>query len=164
MAWFRFSFVKIVLEYLIVSDSHYYIILNNNNVRNYLDMKSLRNLFLSLALASSLGAVSTSALAADPGRIIYDPAQAIDLTVEKTRAAIATIDNGAEGEEAANAIKEAIDMNKEINANDVVDRNRQKAASHLKKARRAAKKEEMQPAEEHLRKALKGYESLKSML
>lgn len=127
-------------------------------------MKSLRNLFLSLALASSLGAVSTSALAADPGRIVYEPAQAIDLTVEKTRAAIAVIESGAEGEEVANAIKQAINMNKEINANDVVDRNRQRAATHLKKARRAAKKEQMQPAEEHLREALKGYESLKGML
>ncbi|MGR9043724.1 MAG: hypothetical protein ACU83N_00415 [Gammaproteobacteria bacterium] len=127
-------------------------------------MKSLRNIFLSLAIASSLGAVSTTAVAFEEGRTVLSPASAIDATVEKIRAAIAVIDSGAEGEAVANAIKDAIDMNKEINANDVVDRNRQRAAGHLKQARRAAKDEQLQPAEEHLREAVKGFEALKGML
>ncbi|PKM10808.1 MAG: hypothetical protein CVV13_11540 [Gammaproteobacteria bacterium HGW-Gammaproteobacteria-3] len=127
-------------------------------------MKKLRMLALSLAVAGSLGAVSTTAVAFEEGRTVYTPTKAIDATVEKIRAAIAVIDSGAEGEKVAAAIKEAIDMNKEINANDVVDINRQRAAAHLKQARRAARSEELQPAEEHLREALKGFEALKGML
>ena len=141
-------------------------------------MKSLRKILLSLAIASSLGAVSTTAVAYEEGRTVMTPAAAIDATVEKIRAAIAVIDNGAEGDAVADAVKEAIDMNKEINANhvvdrnrsltvsinDVVDRNRQRAAGHLKKARTAAKNGQLQPAEEHLRQALKGFEALKGML
>lgn len=127
-------------------------------------MKSLRKILLSLAIASALGAVSTTAAAFEEGRTVLTPAAAIDGTVEKIRAAIAVIDGGAEGEAVADAIKAAIDMNKEINANDVVDRNRQRAAGHLKKARKAAKDEQLQPAEEHLREAVKAYEALKGML
>lgn len=127
-------------------------------------MKSLAKLLLSLAIATSLGTVSTVASAFEEGRTVYTPAAAIDGTVERIRAAIALIDSGSEGEAVSDAIKKAIDMNKEINANDVVDRNRQRAARHLKKARRAARDEQLQPAEEHLRKALKGFEALKGML
>ena len=127
-------------------------------------MKSLRKILLSLAIVSSLGAVSTAAVAYEEGRTVMTPSAAIDATVEKIRAAIAAIDNGSEGGAVADAVKEAIDMNKEINANDVVDRNRQRAAGHLKKARSAAKSGQLQPAEEHLREAVKGFEALKGML
>ncbi|MGR9053451.1 MAG: hypothetical protein ACU84J_12455 [Gammaproteobacteria bacterium] len=119
---------------------------------------------MSLAIAASFGAVSTTAVAYEEGRMVMAPAKAIDAVIEKIRAAIALIDQGGEGEAVANAIKDAADMSKEINANDVVDRNRQRANSHLKKARTEAKAENLQPAEEHLRKGLKAFEELKGML
>ena len=128
-------------------------------------MKMLRKIFLSLAIASSMSAVSTSVYAeVDPGRITYSPSQAIDLTIEKIHAAIAVIDSGAEGEAVATAVKDALDMSKEINANDKVDVARSRANGHLKKARSAAKKGDLQPAEEHLRMGLKAFQSLKSLL
>ena len=43
-------------------------------------MKTLKTILLSLFIAASMGAVSTSALAeVDPGRITYKPAEAIDM-------------------------------------------------------------------------------------
>jgi len=98
-------------------------------------MKTLKTILLSLFIAASMGAVSTSALAeVDPGRITYKPTEAIDIVVAKIQAAIDGISHGASGEEAAALIKQASDMSKEINANDKVDNARAKANRKLKSA------------------------------
>lgn len=128
-------------------------------------MKIFSKVLLSLAIACSAAAVSTTVLAeTDPGRITYSPAKAIDMVVEKSHAAIALLDSGADKEEIAAAIKEASDLSKEINANDKVDVARSRANAHLKKARSEAKKGNFQPAEEHLKMGIKAFEGLKSLI
>jgi hypothetical protein len=128
-------------------------------------MKTLKTILLSLFIAASMGAVSTSVLAeSDPGRIAYKPAEAIDITVAKIQAAIDGISHGASGEEAAALIKAASDMSKEINANDKVDNARAKANRKLKSAASHAKESALQEAEAELRDAKKDFEALKNLL
>ena len=61
-------------------------------------------------------------------------------------------------------LSEALQLSKEINASDKVSAYRSRANSHLKKARGEAKKEQLQPAEEHLKKAAKAFANMKGML
>ena len=128
-------------------------------------MKTLKTILLSLFIAASMGAVSTSALAeVDPGRIAYPPAQAIDMVVAQIQVAIEGISQGASGDEAAALIKKASDLSKEINANDKVDRARAKANRKLKTAISHAKESALQEAEQELRDAKKDFEALKGLL
>ncbi|MDD5462202.1 MAG: hypothetical protein PHG00_11330 [Methylococcales bacterium] len=128
-------------------------------------MKTLKTILLSLFIAASMGAVSTSALAeVDPGRIVYKPTDAIDLVVARIQTAIEAISKGAGNEEAAALIKQASDLSKEINANDKVDNARAKANRKLKSAISHAKESALQEAEQELRDAKKDFEALKGLL
>ena len=128
-------------------------------------MKKLKKIILSLCIAASIGAVSTGAVAeSDPGRITYKPAEAIDMVVAKIQLAIDGIDKGASSDEAAALIKPAIDLSKEINANDKVDNARSKANRKLKSALSHAKDSALQEAEQELRDAKKDFEALKSLI
>ena len=128
-------------------------------------MKTLKTILLSLFIAASMGAVSTSALAeVDPGRITYKPAEAIDMVTAQIQLAIEGISKGASGDEAAALIKPAIDLSKEINANDKVDNARAKANRKLKSAMSHAKESALQEAEAELRDAKKDFEALKSLI
>ncbi|MGJ0492931.1 hypothetical protein [Methylobacter sp.] len=127
-------------------------------------MKILKKVLLSLLIAASMGAVSTSAVAADAGRIVYAPADAIDMTLDKIKIAIDAIANGSEGAAVAALIKDALDSTKEINANDKVDVARSKASSKLKNARTHAKENALQEAEQELKAAQKAFSDLKGLL
>ena len=128
-------------------------------------MKTLKTILLSLFIAASMGAVSTSALAeTDAGRVTYKPAEAIDMVVAKIQAAIEGISKGASNDEAAALIKQASDLSKEINANDKVDNARAKANRKLKSAISHAKESALQESEAELRDAKKDFEALKSLL
>ena len=128
-------------------------------------MKTLKTILLSLFIAASIGAVSTTAFAeTDPGRITYKPAEAIDMVVGKIQDAIEGISKGASGEEASALIKKASDLSKEINANDKVDNARAKANRKLKAAMAHAKESALQEAEQELRDAKKDFEALKSLI
>ncbi|MBE0469718.1 MAG: hypothetical protein IBX55_09465 [Methyloprofundus sp.] len=128
-------------------------------------MKLLKPLLLSAFLGASMGAFSTAALAeTDEGRITFTPQVAIANTVAKIMEARHAIDNGADSDAAVALITEAIDLNKEINANDIVDSKRQRAATHLKKAKSAAKKSELQVAEEQLKEAEQKFKELPSFI
>lgn len=128
-------------------------------------MKTLKKILLSLFIAASVGAVSTSALAeSDPGRVTYKPAEAIDMVVGKIQAAIDGISKGASNDEAAALIKQASDLSKEINANDKVDNARAKANRKLKSAMSHAKESALQEAEQELRDAKKDFDALKSLI
>ena len=127
-------------------------------------MKSMKKVLLSLLIAASLGAVTSTAFAeTDPGRITYSPSDAVDLTMGKIKIALDAITSGSEGEKVADLIKEALDANKEINANDKVDVARARAAGKLKNARVHAKQEALQEAEQELRDAYKAFGDLKKL-
>jgi len=128
-------------------------------------MKILKPFLLSVCLGASMGAFSTAALAeCEDGRTCFEPDVAIDNVVNKIMEARHAIDNGADQQGIINLIKEAIKLNKEINANDVVDRNRQKAAKYLKLARTEVKNSALQPADEHLKEAQTRFQALHGLL
>ena len=155
-------------------------------------MKAFKTILLSLFIAASIGAVSTSALAkVDPGRITfipadaidmqlalislgvpnfdkmkitYKPADAIDRVVAKIQAAIDGINKGASNEEAAALIKQASDASKDISGGDKMNNARSKATSKLKAATKHAKESALQEAEQELKDAKKDFEALKKLL
>lgn len=127
-------------------------------------MKILKKVLLSLMIAASMGAVSTSAMAEDKGRIVYAPADAINMTVDKIKEASDAIKNGSDGATVADLIKEASDASKEINANDKVDMARSRANNKLKSARNHAKNNALQEAAQELQGAEKAFNDLKGLL
>ena len=128
-------------------------------------MKILNKILLAAMVGASMGVFSTSAMAeASEGRIVYAPKEAIDLTIKKIETALATATTGGDAETIATQAKDALDMSKEINANDKVDIARSRANNHLKAARSAAKAGNIPEAEQHLRAGLQAFEALKGLL
>ncbi len=128
-------------------------------------MKILKKIVLSLLIAASMGAVSTSVLAeTDKDRITYAPADAIDMVNAKINLAIDAATTGADGEKVSGLVKDALDLSKEINANDKVDMARSRANNVLKSAKNKAKDGKVKEAEEELRDAAKKFEALKSLI
>lgn len=128
-------------------------------------MKILKPILLSICLGASLGSFSTAALAeCEDGRTCFEPNIAIDNVVNKIMEARHAIDNGADDQGILNLIKESINLNKEINANDIIDRKRQKAAKFLKLARTEVRKGALQPADEHLKNAQEAFKALHNFL
>ena len=127
-------------------------------------MKLLKSAVVAASLALSLGSFSTTAVACEDGRTCYGPEQAIDIVSGHIGEAIKALDAKEGSHEILMHIKAAKDGSKEINANDKVDVARGRAVQHLKKARSAIKKGEMQEGEDHLGQAEKGFARLKTLL
>ncbi len=128
-------------------------------------MKTLKKITLALCIAASMGAVSTSVMAeTDPGRITYAPTEAIDMAAGKVGAALTALEQGADADKVSNLAKEALDISKEINANDKVDAARAKANNKVKAARKHLSEGATQEAEQELRDAQKGYLALKGLI
>ncbi len=128
-------------------------------------MKILKTILLSLLIAASMSAVSTSVLAeTDKGRVTYAPEDAIDITISKIKLALDAVTSGSEGDKVSALIKEAGDSTKEINANDKVDMARSRANNVLKTARAHAKEAALQEAEQELRNAMKMFADMKSLI
>ncbi|MFI3186955.1 MAG: hypothetical protein QX198_13365 [Methylococcaceae bacterium] len=128
-------------------------------------MKILKTILLSLLIAASMSAVSTSVLAeTDKGRVTYEPADAIDITISKIKVALDALTSGTEGEKVSALIKLASDSTKEINANDKVDMARSRANNVLKAAKLHAKESALQEAEQELRDAMKMFSDLKGLI
>lgn len=126
-------------------------------------MKLLKSAVVAVSLALSLGSFSTTAVACEDGRTCFGPMEAINITLGHVAEAMKALNDGST-DQALVHIKAAQSANKEINANDVVDRNRQRANGSLKKAKSALKKDDATGATAHLEKAERGFEALKSML
>lgn len=125
----------------------------------------MKKIVLALFIAASMGAVSSPVWAeASDGRIVYQPAEAIDLVSGKIKAAIDAISSGSDGETVSALIKEALDASKEVNANDKVDIARSRANNKLKAARAHAKKSALQEADQELKAAHKAFQDLKGLL
>ena len=128
-------------------------------------MKVIKKFVISLLIAASMGAVSTSVLAeTDKDRITYAPADAINLVSGKIKIALDAVTSGSEGSKVADLVKDALDASKEINANDKVDIARSKANNKLKAAKLHAKESALQEAEQELRDALKMFDDLKKLI
>jgi len=117
-------------------------------------MKILKSAAIAFSLTVAMGAFSTAAIAeSDAGRISHAPADVIKEVGLRFDAAIAAINNGAEGEEVASLIKKALDFTKELNANDKVARETAKVRNHGKDAIKSAKTANLAEAKVHLEKA-----------
>jgi hypothetical protein len=133
-------------------------------------MKLLKNIVLCLFIAVSAVGVTSTAYAADggeAGRIIYKPAEAINLVLEKIKAAqdaIAANKDPKDVKDVLEAIKAAKDASKEINANDKVDIARIRANGHLAKAIGMVKEQDLKAASEHLDTAATAFAELKKLL
>jgi hypothetical protein len=128
-------------------------------------MKIIKKILISLLIAASMGAVSTSVLAeTDKGRATYAPAEAINMVTGKIKIALDAITSGTEGAKVHDLIKDALDASKEINANDKVDMARSKANNKLKAAKSHAKDSALQEAEQELRDATKMFDDLKKLI
>lgn len=116
-------------------------------------MNMLKKFVLSLALSLSMGLISAPTFAG--------PIDDINNVLASIIQCENAIETGSNPDEVYKMIKNSLNLSKEINANDNVAAARSRANSHLKKARGAAKKGEMQQAEEHLKAAYKAFENLK---
>ncbi|MSP27970.1 MAG: hypothetical protein EXR80_05955 [Methylococcales bacterium] len=141
-------------------------------------MKLLKSAVIATTLALSLGGFSTSASAVCLGMAcMYNkmtPIEGIDATLGQVNEALTAIQvrnsGGAAGSDKdsddviINHIKEALKLTKEINANDKLDRNRNRANDYLKKARTAVQAGDLPKATEDLEEAGKRFAALKSMI
>lgn len=89
------------------------------------------------------------------------PVEGIDATLGQCAVALKSIGDNADKEVIVTNIKEALSLSKEINANDKVDRNRNRANGDLKKARESVQNGDLALATEQLKDAQKRFQSLK---
>jgi ribosomal protein S20 len=142
-------------------------------------MKLIKNVAVAATLVLSLGSFSTTATAdiCLGMACMYNrmtAAEGIDATLGKINDALEAIkvknsgsaaDDGKAGDEVIiGHIKEALKLTKEINANDKLDRNRNRANGYLKKAREAIQAGDMEKATEDLKEADRRFAELKGMI
>ena len=140
-------------------------------------MRLLKSAVVATTLALSLGSFSTTAAVCLGMACMYNkmtPIEGIDATIGQVTEALAAIqlrnsggaaDNGKAGDEVIiNNIKDALKLSKEINANDKLDRNRNRANDYLKKARVAVQDGDLTKATEDLKEAEKRFSDLKGMI
>jgi hypothetical protein len=128
-------------------------------------MKTLKIILISSMVALTMGTFSSVALAeASEGRISYAPADAIDLMIGELKKAKLAIADGKSADEVYAFLKQSKDYGKDVNANDVVDRERSRANEHIKKAIGMAKKNEMTGINEHIDAAIKKLEEMKGLI
>lgn len=122
-------------------------------------MKFLKKCGFVLLITSSTAAFSKAALAGNNGgQIAYD---AFDLIINKVKNASAAINAGSKCVKIVSLIKSALDACKEVDANDLVDRDRVKACSILRAAKKHAKECDLVIAKNKLTQAENMFEAIK---
>ncbi len=130
-------------------------------------MNVLKSAAVATTLALSLSSFSATADVCLGMACMYNrmtPVEGINATISQVDEALKSITDKAGEEVIIKNIKEALTVSKEINANDKVDRNRNRANDYLKKARTAVKEGNLVKATEQLKEAEKRFADLKTML
>lgn len=130
-------------------------------------MKLLKSAVVATTLALSLGSFSATADVCLGMACMYNKmtaAEGIDATLGQVNEALKAINDKAGDDVIITNIKEALAVSKEINANDKVDRNRNRANDSLKKARAAVKDGNLIKATENLKEAETRFSDLKGMI
>ncbi|MDD5275866.1 MAG: hypothetical protein PHR16_07260 [Methylovulum sp.] len=122
-------------------------------------MKFLKKIAVSLLMAASMTAVSSTAFAAPEGAAVVKAAA--EGTVAKIEEAVNLVEKGGDKAEIVKAINEARQLQKEFRY-ELTERQRQKANDKLRIARDAFEKGEMQPAEATLKAALASFQEMLS--
>lgn len=117
-----------------------------------------------MIIAIFLGfAISTAAVAA--GKIenatMDEIKAAIDNTIELSEQTLAAIESGADKEKVLDLISDVKQMGKEIHATRRAAVYKSKAGTQMKKARSAAKKNDLETAKEHVKNGVEFYKQLK---
>ncbi len=140
-------------------------------------MRIIKNIVMTTALVISLDSAMVKADICLGMACMYNrmtPTQGIDATLvqinESLKAIQSRVNGGsADSKESSDEviienIKDALKLSKEINANDKVDRNRNRANGDLKKAREAVQAGDLNKASEELKVAEKRFKDLKGMI
>ena len=128
-------------------------------------MINFKKVALAIAISTSIGSFSSQAFAeADSGRIVYSPADAIDLVAGKVGIALEALKKGESADAVDDLIKNALSSSKEINASDKVFAARDKIHNKLKSARKHIKDGDNKSAEDDLAAAQKAFTALKDIL
>ncbi|MDD4905576.1 MAG: hypothetical protein PHD39_05380 [Methylobacter tundripaludum] len=140
-------------------------------------MKLLKSAVVAATLALSLGSFSATADTCLGMACMYNrmtPIEGIEATLGQVAEALNAIqvrnsggaaDTGKAGDDVIiSNIKDALKLSKEINANDKLDRNRNRANDYLKKARAAVQEGDLTKATEDLKEAERRFSDLKGMI
>ncbi|EGW20468.1 MAG: hypothetical protein ACXV8O_00870 [Methylobacter sp.] len=140
-------------------------------------MKLLKSAVVATTLALSLGSFSATADTCLGMACMYNrmtPIEGIEATLGQVAEALNAIqvrnsggaaDIGKAGDDVIiSNIKDALKLSKEINANDKLDRNRNRANDYLKKARAAVQEGDLVKATEDLKEAERRFSDLKGMI
>ena len=122
-----------------------------------------KKLILAFFLICAITTVSTSTIAA--GKIenatLEEIKASIDTTIERSEKTLAALENGAGKETVLNLLSDTKQMAKEIHATRRSAVYKSKAGTQMKKARKAAKKNDLETAKSHVEKGLEFYKQLK---
>ena len=130
-------------------------------------MKLLKSAVVATTLALSLGSFPATAEVCLGMACMYNrmtPMEGIEATVGQVTKALIAINTNAGDDVVISDIKEALKLSKEINANDKLDRNRNRANDYLKKARSAVQEGDLTKATEFLKEAENRFSDLKGMI
>jgi hypothetical protein len=122
-------------------------------------MNELKKIVVSLAMALSMAAISSSAFAEAKGEA--EVKAAAEGTIAKIEEAVSLVEKGGDKEAAVNAINEARQLQKEFRF-EKTERLRQKANDKLRVAREALDNGETKSAEETLKASLAAFKEMKA--
>ena len=123
-------------------------------------MNVLKKVAVSVVMAMSMAAISSTAFAAekkDPNAVVREAAEG---TIAKIEEAISLIEKGGNKEEISNTIAEARQLQKEFRY-ELTERLRQRANDKLRVAREAVENGDNKAAEETLKASLAQFKEMK---
>ena len=126
-------------------------------------MPLTKKLFLAIILASTITTVSTPTIAA--GKIENaTPAEvkaSLNTTIERAEKTLAALENGADKDTVLTLLSDTKQMAKEIHATRRAAVFKGKAGTQMKKARKAAKEDDLETAKKHVAAGVEYYHELK---
>ncbi len=126
-------------------------------------MHITKTMIMTFFLIFSIATFSTTTLAA--GKIenatLEEIKASIDTTIERAEKVFSALGSGADKEEILDLLSDTKQMAKEIHATRKAAVFKSKAGSQMKKARTAAKKDDLETAKKHVEEGVKLYKQLK---
>lgn len=126
-------------------------------------MHLTKNILLAFFLICSISLSPSTVLAA--GKIenatLEEIKASIDTTIERSEKTLAALNNGADKETVLELLSDTKQMAKEIHATRKAAVFKSKAGKFMKKARKAAKNDNLDEAKNHVEKGVKFYKQLK---
>ncbi len=126
-------------------------------------MQPIIKLIFAFFLACSVSTISTTATAA--GKIenatLEEIIASINTTITRSEKTLEALENGADKETVLSLLSDTKQMAKEIHATRRAAVYKSKAGSQMKKARKAAKKDDLEKAKGHVKEGVELYKKLK---